>query len=129
MHMKITKFQVNRKHSSISLYLNTKEALLHVRALAPVRKGLLPQFPSRCCLSRLKVHPLDPVQSTGAIAPFNTGWLYQPILKGPARAATLHDPLTPVGKGSFFLFFGSFIWFYLLFIYNNRFVNMYYMLI
>ncbi|KAG0522231.1 hypothetical protein BDA96_03G042200 [Sorghum bicolor] len=35
-------------------------ALPHVRALAPVGKGLLPRFPSRCCPSGTKGPPFSP---------------------------------------------------------------------
>jgi len=64
-------------------------SLLHDRALAPVEKGLLPGSRAGAALPGLKAHPLVPVRGTGAKD--------QPVLKGPARAATLHDPLTPVG--------------------------------
>jgi len=38
----------------------TALALPHIRALAPVGKGLLLQFPSRCCPSGTKGLPFSP---------------------------------------------------------------------
>jgi len=63
-------------------------------------------FRAGAALPGLKAHPLVPVRGTGAKASPLTpvGNTYQPVLKGPARAATLQDPLTPVG---FFFWFTS----------------------
>ena len=76
-------------------------------------------------LPGLKAHPLVSVRAIGAKGQ------YQPVLKGPARAATLQDPLTPLVlpsgvKGFLFVFFlvhffGSVYCLYI--IYNNRFFN------
>ena len=108
-----------KNNSMVTAWINewVTHALLHVQALAPVGKGLLSRFPSRCCPSGTKGPPFSPGSGIwGYSHPFNTGWLYQPVLKGPAWAATLQD------RGIFFV---SFLRFCLLFIYNNnRFVNL-----
>jgi len=64
------------------------------------------RFPSRCCPSGTKGLPFSPGSGhRGYSPPFNTGWLYQPVLMGPARAAMLQDPLPTGVKGVFFSFF------------------------
>ena len=103
------------KYSNQKVYIHT---LPHVRALAPVVKGLLPRFPSRCCPSGTKGPPFSPgsgnrgvkgsCQGCHVAGPFNTGWYYQPVLKGFFFFFLVH-------------FFGSVYCLYI--IYNNRFFN------